>query len=269
MKKQWILPMFAVVFAWVLLASCGSNTDNTANTNLQAPTTTQSDQAAAPAEKPATPNAEQGEKEENEAEEATEKAAKQAMGATASTPQTTTTANLITAFTGETTASAKYAAYAKKAQEEGLPQIALLFKAASASENIHANNHKAVLEDMGAVVPTVKPQFTVKTTRENLQDAIAGESYEISTMYPDFLTNAKTSNSQLAMISLNYAYKTEQKHKPLYEKALAALQNNQVKTLPAQYYICSTCGNTYDTKAPKRCGISMTSSDRFIKIDNA
>lgn len=175
--------------------------------------------------------------------------------------------NLVTAFTGETTASAKYAAYAKKAEEEGYHQIALLFKAASTSENIHAGNHRAVLEDMGTAVPAVTPQFSVKSTRENLEDAIAGETYEISTMYPEFLVNATSAGNQLALISLNYAYKTEQRHKPLYEKALTALQNNQEKTLAGVYYVCPTCGNTYDANAPKRCGISMTNGDRFIKVN--
>jgi len=87
-------------------------------------------------------------------------------------------------------------------------------------------------------------------------------------MYPEFLKNANTAGNQLSLMSLNYAYKTEQKHKPLYEKALAALQNNTVKSLPTVYYVCPTCGNTYDTTAPKRCGISMTSSEKFIKIAN-
>ena len=176
--------------------------------------------------------------------------------------------NLSAAFTGEATASAKYAAYSKKAQEEGYPEIAMLFKAASTSENIHANNHRSVLEEMGVKAPDANPSFVVKTTRENLQDAIAGETYEITTMYPEFLANANSANAQLALISLNYAYKTEQKHKPLYEKALAALEGNQVKSLSMQYYICPTCGNTYDTTPPKRCGISMTSGERFLKIDS-
>ncbi|MCB9338485.1 MAG: rubrerythrin family protein [Lewinellaceae bacterium] len=175
--------------------------------------------------------------------------------------------NLTDAFKGETTASAKYAAYAKKAQEEGYPQIALLFKATSASENIHANNHRFVLEDLGATIPAVKPDFTVKTTAENLKDAIAGESYEIATMYPDFIKNAQAANGKLALISLNYAYKTEQRHKPLYEKALTALEGKQVNTLASVYYVCQTCGNTFDGVAPKRCNISMTSSDKFTKID--
>lgn len=176
--------------------------------------------------------------------------------------------NMQDAFKGETTASAKYKAYSKKAEAEGYHEIALLFKAASTSENIHAKNHQAVLEAAGQEVAAITPEFTVRSTAENLKDAIAGESYEISTMYPEFLKNAQTAGNQLSLLSLNYAYKTEQKHKPLYEKALAALQNKTVNSLPTVYYVCSTCGNTYDATAPKRCGISMTSSERFIKINS-
>ncbi len=179
-----------------------------------------------------------------------------------------TATNLLTAFNGETTASAKYAAYAQKAKQEGYPRLALLFNATSRSESIHADNHKAVLEEMGITIPIVTPEFKVGTSRENLVDAIAGESYEIATMYPEFLTMANAADNQLALVSLNYAYKTEMKHKPLYENALAMLQVNQVETLPAQYLICPTCGNTYDGAAPKRCRISMTDSRRFITINS-
>ncbi len=175
--------------------------------------------------------------------------------------------NMQEAFKGESTASAKYAAYSKKAEEEGYHQIALLFKAASASEKIHANNHKSVLREGNQTVPAITPEFTVKSTAENLKDAIAGETYEITTMYPEFIVNANKAGNQFSLMSLNYAYKTEQKHKPLYEKALTALESKNVKSLPSVFYVCPTCGNTYDTTAPSRCGISMTSSEKFIKID--
>jgi len=174
--------------------------------------------------------------------------------------------NMQDAFKGETTASAKYAAYSKKAEEEGFHEIAMLFKAASASEKIHATNHKAVLGEGGQKVPVITPEFTVKSTKENLKDAITGESYEVSTMYPEFMTNANTAGNQFALVSLNYAYKTEQKHKVFYEKALAALESNSVKSLPSVYFVCPTCGNTYDNAAPARCGISMTGGEKFIKI---
>lgn len=185
---------------------------------------------------------------------------------TASDTKAATTGNLLDAFKGETTASAKYLAYSKKAEEEGFHEIALLFATASKSEKIHANNHKAVLEEDGQVVADITPEFSVNSTKENLQDAIKGEGYEISIMYPGFLTTANKAGNQLAQVSFNYAYKTEQKHEVFYQRALAALESNSVKTLPTVYYICPTCGNTYATNVPKRCGISMTSSEKFIKI---
>ncbi len=251
MKTLAILLILAASFSVVLFTSC-TDTSTTRN-EMQKPVTESMTSAK---------ENETGENEdsENETDEKSVSAAK------AQDVNSINYQNMQEAFKGETTASAKYAAYSQKAEAEGYHEIALLFKAASTSEHIHANNHKAVLEDAGQKVPVITPEFTVKTTSENLKDAIAGETYEITTMYPDFLKNANTAGNQLALVSLNYAYKTEQKHKPYYEKALAALESNNVKSLPMMYYICSTCGNTYETIAPKRCGISMTSSEKFIKV---
>lgn len=193
---------------------------------------------------------------------------KEQVGATVNkeAAQLKTIENMQAAFKGETTASAKYAAYSKKAEQEGYHAIALLYKAASTAENIHANNHKAVLQESGIAVPQIKPEYIVKSTKENLEDAIKGETYEATVMYPDFLKTANDAGNQIALISLNYAYKTEKKHRVMYETALAALQHNTAKALPVVFYVCPTCGNTYETTAPARCGISMTGSEKFIKI---
>lgn len=174
--------------------------------------------------------------------------------------------NLQAAFKGETTASAKYAAYSSKAEEEGFHEIAMLYHAASVAENIHANNHKVVLEEAGQTVPEITPEFTVNSTKENLIDAIEGESYESNTMYPEFMINAKAAKNEFASISLNYAYRTELKHRKMYKEALVALENNTVTSLPSVYFICPTCGNTYQTTTSKRCGISMTSNEKFIEL---
>ncbi|BAX81674.1 rubrerythrin family protein [Labilibaculum antarcticum] len=179
-----------------------------------------------------------------------------------------TMADLQEAFKGETTASAKYAAYSQKAEQDGFHNIALLFKAASTAEKVHANNHKSVMVEYGVAIPEFAPEFTVKSTAANLQDAIDGESYEIATMYPDFLKDAGNSKSQLAQITFNYALEVEKKHQIMYKNALAALDNNSVNELPQVYYICPTCGNTYDQTPPERCGISMTSSEKFLKINS-
>ena len=177
-----------------------------------------------------------------------------------------TVENLKAAIIGETTASAKYLAYSKKAKEEGLDKIAKLFEATSKSEGIHANNHRAVLEQMGVKMDEVKPKYEVKSTKENLEDAIGGESYEVSSMYPDFIKVAKEENVTLAVISFNYAYQTEKNHNELYKNALDKLNNKQESSLSSNYFVCVTCGNTYAAETPNRCGICMTSKDRFISI---
>lgn len=188
------------------------------------------------------------------------------MASVAFASTTKTVANLKEAIKGETTASAKYAAYAKKAREEGYPKIAVLFDAASKSEGIHAANHRAVLEDLGASLAAIKPEFTVGSTVDNLKDAIRGETYEIDTMYPDFLKSAGAEKANLATVSMNYAYRTEQRHKQLYQNALNALTEKKEPKLPAQYAVCPTCGNTYEGTLPNRCGICMTGKDRFLTV---
>jgi rubrerythrin len=174
--------------------------------------------------------------------------------------------NMQAAYKGETTAHFKYLAYSKKASDEGHSEIALLFKAAATAELIHAKNHEIVLLRMGEKIPEIYPEFNVKSTLENLKEAINGESYEFSTMYPNFIKNAHTAGNYMAQISLTYAYKVEQKHRDFYIQALSALEEKKDNSLANVYFLCPTCGNTYATIAPGRCEISMTDSKLFIQL---
>lgn len=199
----------------------------------------------------------------------TEATAKSPEAAPALSPEAAkakTIENLQAAFKGETNASARYAAFAKKADEEGYPQVAVLFRAASMAEGIHAQNHKVVLEEMGTQAAPVTPEVKVNSTRENLEYALKGEAYEVKDMYPAFLRDAEASGVQIAMITLNYAYKTEKKHEVLYKKAIEALEAKNTQSLATVYYVCPTCGNTVENKQPRRCDISMTNGDRFTQV---
>lgn len=168
---------------------------------------------------------------------------------------------------GETTASAKYAAFAVKAKTEGHDTIAKLFEAASKSESIHAANHRKALESLGEKMEDFIPVFDVKTTAENLQAAIDGEAYETTTMYPQFLVDAKKEKAAKAEKSFTWAFNTELKHLAFYQKALAALKNKTEKTLAFEYYVCPVCGNTYDIGTVEaKCAFCQTSKDKFIKI---
>lgn len=177
---------------------------------------------------------------------------------------TKTIENMQSAYKGEKTATAKYEAFSKKAEEEGYHNIALLYNAVSAAENIHATNHKAVIEDAGATVPVITPEYKVKTTKENLFDDINAEAYEAKTMYPDFLKTAETADNQIAFLSLTYAMKTELKHNFFFEQASGHINTNTLNSLPSKYFVCPACGNTYANTAPKHCDFSLTDREKFI-----
>jgi len=175
--------------------------------------------------------------------------------------------NLKAGIKGEATASAKYAAFAEKAKAEGHDTIAKLFDAASISEGIHAANHRKVLANLGEKMEDFKPEFEVKTTKENLQSALDGETYETKTMYPQFLKDARTEKVKKATKSFTWAFDTELKHLEFYKKALSALDSKTEKTLPFVYAVCPVCGNTYDAaKVDEQCAFCGTSKDRFIKV---
>ncbi len=172
--------------------------------------------------------------------------------------------NMQTAYKGEKTATAKYEAFSKKAEDEGFHNIALLYKAVSRAESIHAANHKVVIEDAGANVPIIIPDYKVKTTRENLSDDVKGEAYEATTMYPNFLNAAATANNQMAIVSLTYAMKTEVKHNIFFEQALKDINSKKLSSLPTKYFVCPACGDTYATNAPNHCDFSLTEREKFI-----
>jgi len=175
--------------------------------------------------------------------------------------------NLKAGIKGETTASAKYAAFAEKAKTEGHDTIAKLFDAASKSEGIHAANHRKVLESLGEKMEDFKPEFEVKTTKENLQAAIEGETYETKTMYPQFLADAKTEKVEKATKSFTWAFDTELKHLTFYQKALIALESKTEKSLPFEYAVCPVCGNTYDyAKVDEKCAFCGTPKEKFLKV---
>jgi rubrerythrin len=177
---------------------------------------------------------------------------------------TKTIENMQSAYKGEKTAIAKYDTFSKMAEEEGYHNIALLYNAVSAAENIHAINHKAVIEDAGATVPIVIPKYNVKTTKENLHDDIEGEALEAKTLYPAFLKTAETAVNQTAFLSLTYAMKTELKHKFFFEQALGDINSNTLNSLPSKYFVCPACGNTYATTPPRHCDFSLTDREKFI-----
>ncbi|MFO7595655.1 MAG: rubrerythrin family protein [Desulfocurvibacter africanus] len=158
--------------------------------------------------------------------------------------------NLMEAFAGESQANRKYLAYAKQADKEGHPQVAKLFRAAAEAETVHAHAHLRVL---GAV----------KTTAENLKDAVAGETHEFKSMYPGMIETAKAEGNKMALRSFEFANTVEKTHADLYQKALENLGSNK----EADYWVCSVCGHTVEDEAPEKCPVCQAAKKAFFKVD--
>ena len=160
--------------------------------------------------------------------------------------------NLQAAFAGESQANRKYLAFAKKAEADGFPQVAKLFRAAAEAETIHAHAHLRVLGG-------------VKSTAENVQAAIEGEGFEYKEMYPKFLAEAEQEGDQAAVHSFKNALAVEEIHYGLYSQALEAVQSG--KDLPeASIYVCAICGNTVAGDAPDACPVCGAPKSQFSEI---
>ncbi|MBA4371769.1 MAG: rubrerythrin [Thermodesulfovibrio sp.] len=157
--------------------------------------------------------------------------------------------NLQEAFAGESQANRKYLAFAKKAEEEGFKQIAKLFRAAAEAETVHAHSH---LRELGGI----------KGTKENLAEAIGGETHEFQSMYPQMIADAEAEGNKGALRSFSYANEVEKIHADLYQKALDAIGKNQ----DTDYYVCQVCGNTVENEAPDECPICKAKK-MFTKVD--
>ncbi len=164
-----------------------------------------------------------------------------------------TNENLKEAFAGESQANRRYLAYAKKAESEGYPEIAKLFRAAAEAETVHALAHLRVTGD-------------VRTTKENLDDAMKGESYEFKQMYPKFIEEAKQEQNKGALVSFQNAMVVEQVHFSLFNDAAKALEEG--KDLPARnIFICTVCGNTVVDSVPDKCPVCGAGKDKFVAVE--
>ena len=160
--------------------------------------------------------------------------------------------NLQAAFAGESQANRKYLAFAAKADADGYPQIAKLFRAAAAAETVHAHAHLRVMKGVG-------------DTKQNLQAAIEGEGYEFREMYPAFIEEAEAEGNKAALTSFRNANAVEKIHYDLYTKALETLAGGN--DLPAAaIQVCDVCGNTVVGDAPDRCPVCGAPKAKFKEV---
>ncbi len=156
--------------------------------------------------------------------------------------------NLMDAFAGESQANRKYLAFAKAADQEGMPQIAKLFRAAAASETVHALTH-------------LKNAGKIGTTAENLKDALAGETHEYTKMYPEMIRDAEAEGKTAVAKYFGYVNKVEEIHASLYKKAM----ENPSKISNEDYYVCKICGYTHQGPV-ESCPVCGAGAAAFFKV---
>ncbi len=163
-----------------------------------------------------------------------------------------TQANLEAAFAGESQAHMKYAIFADKAEEEGYPEVARLFRAISFAERVHATNH---LRELGGIGDTVA----------NLEVAIGGENYENTEMYPAFNAVAKLQEEKGAMRSIHYALEAEKIHEAMYGEAKNMVASGS-DIQAAAVFVCPICGHTVIGEAPDKCPVCGAPKEKYRRF---
>jgi rubrerythrin len=183
------------------------------------------------------------------------------------TKNVVTVRNLLSALEGESNANAKYNAFAIKADADGLRGAASLFRAAARAEHIHAGNHARVILQLGGEVAFKIHEIEIGSTLENLKAALAGEQYEIATMYPGFLAEATARNNASAIRTFHNAMEAEKTHARLYSEAIALLEAGSKEAWinkPRDFFVCPVCGYTSETpNEHEHCPVCNTPWDKF------
>jgi rubrerythrin len=149
---------------------------------------------------------------------------------------TETRKNLEKAFIGEVKAHFRLLSFAKKADEEGYPQIALLFRAVAEAEAVHARNYFSLLETVGA-------------TEENLKRSFENETFVSELAYPEMLKQAWKDEDKAAIWWFTAARNAEERHAKLYKYALEHMISDRMTV----YYVCTHCGWVEDATCPDAC----------------
>jgi rubrerythrin len=161
--------------------------------------------------------------------------------------------NLLEAFEGESKANRRYVFFAEKAEKEGHPQVARLFRAVAEAETVHARNHLMAMDAIGS-------------TKDNLTAASMGEHLEFTSMYPVFIEIAKEEMNARAERTFDWANKVEKAHFGYFEATLKDIKEGR-EPEDTTYYVCQVCGNTVTGSPPDKCPICGSPVKAFKKME--
>lgn len=157
---------------------------------------------------------------------------------------------LHTAYTGEAKAALRLKLYAEKAEKEGYPQVAKLFRVISFSEEIHGKRALRLLKDAGS-------------TEENLQFSFASEQNVAEVAYSEMVKLANDRGDSASALHFSQSRDVEEVHAKLYKSALDDMMQDRMQ----EYFVCSVCGYVAEDEAPDVCPVCGVSKDKFIHFE--
>ena len=175
-----------------------------------------------------------------------------------------TLANLMADYTREMNTQEKYAAYAKQADKEGYRKVAELFRAASKSEEIHSALNAKAITELGTKPAAEITTPTVRTTKENLKEAIKTEKDETITIYPVHLVQAKTDGVKTAAVAFGSAIPIGTNRHKYFKEALSKLRS--WKNPSNGFFVCSVCGNLVEKPDFAECPVCKAPVSAFVQV---
>ncbi len=152
-------------------------------------------------------------------------------------------------YEGEAKAALRLKIFSKKAEEEGLPQIAKLFRVIAFSEEIHGERALRMLRE-------------IKDTESNLKESFQSETHIAGVAYEKFLEMAENLGDQMASTILSQSRDVEDGHAKLYKYAI----NHLIGERETTYYVCQICGYVSDGILPEHCPICSASKEEFLEF---
>lgn len=156
------------------------------------------------------------------------------------------------AFCGESKAHMKYLAFALQAEREGFKNVSRLFEAIAYAETVHAHAHAKVLGMVGK-------------TKENLQEGINGEDFEVEEMYPAYEAIAELQGEKAALKAIRWAIDAEKSHSELYGKAKEMVETDKDADFE-EIHTCEVCGYTHVGELPEKCPVCNVKQNKFRKF---
>jgi rubrerythrin len=151
------------------------------------------------------------------------------------------------AYTGESKASLRLKVFAEKAEQEGYPQLAKLFRVISFSEELHGKRALRLLKE-------------IRSTEENLAASFESETKVAGVAYDQFIRYAEEMGDRAASLYFSQSRDVEEVHARLYKDAM----DHVLEERETIYFVCDICGYVSDGAPLDECPVCGAKKERFV-----